>query len=203
MSDLEIQAYSLSPRIDIVDVLEMTARRFGLTMAELRGTSRKYRISHPRQLAYLLAREWTKCSFPMIGRALGNRDHSSILHGCRVARQRLDTSEVWLGFYTDISESLTRLSKREDLPALRQDRRAALLAQHSIALGLEHLARRVRKARERLEIERAYRRPRSDEGVPRLPLRPFMRKSLVAAPPAPATHFSVHGSTMELDQSAS
>jgi chromosomal replication initiator protein len=45
--------------------------------------SRVRRIARPRQIAMYLARQLTKMSYPQIGRRLGGRDHTTILHGNR------------------------------------------------------------------------------------------------------------------------
>ena len=37
-----------------------------------------------RQLAMYLCRHATKASYPAIGRAFGDKDHSTVMHACRV-----------------------------------------------------------------------------------------------------------------------
>ena len=59
-------------------IISITAKEFGLTSAELVGSSRIYRISQPRAICVLTARQQTKASFKQIGRELGGRDHSTI-----------------------------------------------------------------------------------------------------------------------------
>lgn len=70
-------------------ILHMVAKRTGTTIMELRGLRRFKKIARARQLFYALAKELTGQSYPVIGRALGNRDHSTVLHGVRkVAAER-------------------------------------------------------------------------------------------------------------------
>jgi chromosomal replication initiator protein len=40
-------------------------------------------IARPRQTAMWLAKELTPFSYPAIGDAFGNRDHTTVLHACR------------------------------------------------------------------------------------------------------------------------
>ena len=45
------------------------------------STSRERTIALPRQVAMYLMREEAQCSLPRIGSYLGNRDHSTVMHG--------------------------------------------------------------------------------------------------------------------------
>lgn len=65
----------------IPEVLEAVAQSFRLTQQDLAGRSRKREISTPRQVAMYLLREETGASLVDIGRTLGGRDHTTILHG--------------------------------------------------------------------------------------------------------------------------
>jgi chromosomal replication initiator protein len=66
-----------------------TARHFGLTTQELLSRSRVERVAWPRQLAMYLARELTDHSLPAIGRAFGDRDHTTVMNACRRATERI------------------------------------------------------------------------------------------------------------------
>jgi chromosomal replication initiator protein len=63
-------------------ILDAVAKYYGLSDEELRGRGRAARISEPRQVVMYLMREETDASFPVIGNALGKRDHTTVLHGC-------------------------------------------------------------------------------------------------------------------------
>ncbi|HET9980627.1 MAG TPA: helix-turn-helix domain-containing protein, partial [Ktedonobacterales bacterium] len=68
-------------------VLAMVARHFAITVDDLRGKSRNHQIAWARQVAMYLLREETDASLFVIGRQLGGRDHTTIMHGCaRVAK---------------------------------------------------------------------------------------------------------------------
>jgi chromosomal replication initiator protein len=63
-------------------VLEQVARFYGLETSDMVGRGRSRKLSLPRQVCMYLSREETKASLPQIGHVLGNRDHTTILHGC-------------------------------------------------------------------------------------------------------------------------
>ena len=73
----------------IADVQAAVCDQFGITSKELLSPGRATRIAWPRQLAMYLAREVTGASLPAIGREFGGRDHTTVMHACRRAGQRL------------------------------------------------------------------------------------------------------------------
>ena len=67
----------------VEDIQEKVAETFGISRAELVGTSRAARPLRARQVAIFLTREMTDLSLPQIGRLYGGRDHSTILNSLR------------------------------------------------------------------------------------------------------------------------
>jgi chromosomal replication initiator protein len=80
------------PATRSLDEIQAAAcQHFGLSEQELISRARTGRVTWPRQLAMYLARELTDESLPAIGRHFGGRDHTTVLHACRRAEQRLAT----------------------------------------------------------------------------------------------------------------
>ena len=50
-------------------------------------------LAHHRQIAMYVARE-TGRSLPFIGRCMGGRDHTTILHGRRAVQSRIDSGDT-------------------------------------------------------------------------------------------------------------
>ena len=69
-------------------VIGATARRHGLTAADLIGPARCRQVSLARGMAMYLARRLTPESLQAIGAAFGGRDHTTVLHGIRVTERR-------------------------------------------------------------------------------------------------------------------
>lgn len=65
----------------VKDIINVVANYYGFTKIDLISARRKYDITHARHVAMYLARQLTPRSMPQIGKALGNRDHTTILHG--------------------------------------------------------------------------------------------------------------------------
>lgn len=75
-------------------IISLVAEEFGVDEARLLGRDRSKDIALPRHIAMYLIREETSQSLPSIGRALGDRDHSTILYGCEKIAGLLDTDDA-------------------------------------------------------------------------------------------------------------
>ncbi len=67
----------------VEEIQQRVAAAFGISRAELVGSSRAATPLRARQIAILLTREATDLSLPQIGRLYGGRDHSTILNSLR------------------------------------------------------------------------------------------------------------------------
>ncbi len=61
-------------------VQKAVASFFNMNTADLKSKRRLQNVVVPRQIAMYLARECCKSSFPEIGTAFGNKDHSTVIH---------------------------------------------------------------------------------------------------------------------------
>ena len=59
-------------------ILEVVAEQYGITSDQLLSKNKSRNIAYPRQIAMYLCREFTTLSFDEIGKAIGNRDHSTV-----------------------------------------------------------------------------------------------------------------------------
>lgn len=69
--------------VTIENIQKAVAGYYNLRVADLCSRTRTRYIAQARQLAMSLARELTNRSFPEIGKAFGDRDHTTVLHACR------------------------------------------------------------------------------------------------------------------------
>ena len=65
------------------EIARATAAYFKITPQDLLGQGRHQRVAWPRQIAMTLCREMSRRSLPDIGNHFGNRDHTTVLHGCK------------------------------------------------------------------------------------------------------------------------
>lgn len=70
------------------------ARRHGITVDQLRGVRRCQALSRARQEAMHLMMQMGTVSSTQVGRFLGGRDHTTILHGVKAhARRAAESAE--------------------------------------------------------------------------------------------------------------
>jgi chromosomal replication initiator protein len=69
-----------SARCGIREIVDATASEFALDPDELLARNRRPPVAQARQVAMFLARELTDHSLPEIGRGIGGRNHTTVLH---------------------------------------------------------------------------------------------------------------------------
>jgi chromosomal replication initiator protein len=80
----------LRPRARSVEEIQRRiCQTFEISMDELVSTSRAQSVAWPRQVAMYLTRELTDATLPAIGRAFGNRNHTTVLHACKRTAARI------------------------------------------------------------------------------------------------------------------
>jgi len=94
--------------VSITNIQKTVAEYYQLRMADLLSQKRTRSLARPRQLAMCLAKELTEHSLPEIGDAFAGRDHTTVLHACRVIRELLNTDgkmkEDWDKLIRKLSE---------------------------------------------------------------------------------------------------
>jgi len=70
----------LHPQIGPERIQEITAKYFQISPSDLLSRKKERKISYPRQVAIFLTRKYTDMSLKEIGRAFGNKHHSSIIY---------------------------------------------------------------------------------------------------------------------------
>lgn len=80
------------------DLIYLAAKLAGVSEAEVTGLSRARPIMMVRQAVMLVAHETGAHSWPEIGRRMGGRDHSTVIHGARTAQERAKRNSVYAAF---------------------------------------------------------------------------------------------------------
>jgi chromosomal replication initiator protein len=78
--------------VTIENIQKTVAEYYKIRVADLLSRRRSRSITRPRQMAMALSKELTNHSLPEIGDAFGGRDHTTVLHACRVVKE-LRTSQ--------------------------------------------------------------------------------------------------------------
>lgn len=73
--------------VSISNIQKTVADYYQLRMADLLSKRRTRSLARPRQMAMALSKELTEHSLPEIGDAFGGRDHTTVMHACKVVRE--------------------------------------------------------------------------------------------------------------------
>jgi chromosomal replication initiator protein len=71
-------------------VIEAVSSYFGIERDELKGQKRDKKTALARQVAMYLLREEANLGLAAIGRVLGGKDHSTVLHGCETVKSKIN-----------------------------------------------------------------------------------------------------------------
>ena len=85
--------------VTIENILKTVAEYYKIKVSDLLSRRRSRSVARPRQMAMALSKELTNHSLPEIGDAFGGRDHTTVLHACRMIKtlraSGLDLEEDW------------------------------------------------------------------------------------------------------------
>ncbi|MGA2245914.1 MAG: chromosomal replication initiator protein DnaA [Verrucomicrobiota bacterium] len=76
--------------ISIEVIQKRVAEHFDIRLADMTSKRRPENIAFPRQIAMYLSRQLTESSLNTIGEAFGGRDHGTVLHACRLVKDRME-----------------------------------------------------------------------------------------------------------------
>jgi len=76
--------------ISIEAIQKRVAEHFDIRLADMTSKRRPENIAFPRQIAMFLSRVMTESSLTAIGDAFGGRDHGTVLHACRLVKDRME-----------------------------------------------------------------------------------------------------------------
>lgn len=75
--------------LTIDDIVETVCHHYNVTVTAVNSKSRKRDYVMARQVTMYLAQKYTKMPASRIGKLVGNRDHSTVIHSCTKVEERL------------------------------------------------------------------------------------------------------------------
>ena len=88
------------------EIVAVTAIAYGYTPGDLQGPSRRQRLVEARHVAMFLCRGLTDLSLPRIGKLIGGRDHTTVMHGIKKTKQRMSSDPDLARQVSKLSETL-------------------------------------------------------------------------------------------------
>lgn len=89
-------------------ITKVTAEHYNVAYSDVISERRTRTLTKPRHVAMYLAKSMTPKSLPEIGRQMGDRDHTTILHGVRKITNQLADD---LGLARDVEAITARISE--------------------------------------------------------------------------------------------
>ena len=75
-------------------IIDVVAEHFHITADDIKSNKRSSEIVYPRQIAMYLCSNMTDAGLKRIGAEMGNRDHSTVLHGSRKIASEIKKSDT-------------------------------------------------------------------------------------------------------------
>jgi chromosomal replication initiator protein len=98
---------NITPKVNTVErIREVVCDHFSLSVDAISTKSRKREVVQARQIAMYLSKQMTKNSLSSIGDLIGQRDHATVLHACKIVT---DLMEIDKGFRSSVKEIEAKL----------------------------------------------------------------------------------------------
>ena len=81
--------------LTVDDILEKVCNHFGVTQSAIYSKSRKRDYVVPRQLIMFFTAKYTKMPASRIGKLIGGRDHSTVIHSCSQIEKRIKVDKAF------------------------------------------------------------------------------------------------------------
>lgn len=91
---------------DVNEVVRCVCQAYMVSPSLLLSKDRHKNIAEARQVTYWLLRTLSKMSYPEIGRALGNRDHTSVMSGFRKCLRMRDDDRAFEAFTDQLAAAV-------------------------------------------------------------------------------------------------
>ena len=71
-------------------IMEVVAEHYNITVSDILSRKKNKEIANPRQICMYLSRKYTNSSLQAIGKIMGNRDHTTVIHACEKVTEDLN-----------------------------------------------------------------------------------------------------------------
>ena len=98
---------NVTRRVNTVEkIRDVVCEYFSLSVDAISTKSRKREVVQARQIAMYLSKQLTKNSLSSIGFAIGQRDHATVLHACKIVTDLMDIDKSFRSSVHEIEEKL-------------------------------------------------------------------------------------------------
>ena len=94
-------------QISLEQITSEVSKTYNVSNKQLVGKTRKMEVVQARHISMFLCREMTSCSLLSIGSYFGNRDHSTVIHACKVIEDKITNDNSFANDIKNIKNQLT------------------------------------------------------------------------------------------------
>lgn len=96
----------VTPKVQTNDIVSVVSEVFGVPEEKIMSRERTRDVALSRQVVMYLMREEGNSSLPQIGKALGGRDHSTVIHACDKVARLLETDNHFRKMVFQVKDQL-------------------------------------------------------------------------------------------------
>ena len=96
-------------RISIYDIQKIISEYFNISIADIKGSSRKKSVVFPRHMAMYVVREVTELSTTEIGLEFGGKDHTTVMNACQKIKNMLVADSTLEGTVSALVRKINEL----------------------------------------------------------------------------------------------
>ena len=98
---------NITRKVNTVEkIRDIVCEYFSLSVDAISTKSRKREVVQARQIAMYLSKQLTKSSLSSIGNTIGQRDHATVLHACKIVNDLMDSDKNFRSSVREIEEKL-------------------------------------------------------------------------------------------------
>lgn len=92
--------------ITVNDIIEKVCSHYKIDASAIHTKTRKREVVQVRQVAMYLAKKHTDTSSSKIGQLIGNKDHATVLHACKIVKDQVEVDKAFKNEIEEIEATL-------------------------------------------------------------------------------------------------
>ena len=97
-----------SKPVTVEDIIQKVCNHYEIEESAIHTKTRKREVVQVRQVAMYLAKKHTDSSSSKIGQLIGNKDHATVLHACKIVKDQVEVDKTFKADIEEIEASLKR-----------------------------------------------------------------------------------------------
>jgi hypothetical protein len=140
-------------RPTIQEIFRIVCEYHNATPEEAGGKTRKRKIVEIRQQSYYFCRKYTREGTESIGKAIGNKDHVTVLYSYEKVRNYIETDKTYRARIEEIEEKILKHIEKKNQVLISQDEIIEEIREKLLTLLLRNYPKVKEKAKKYDELK--------------------------------------------------